>query len=399
MIADAAAACACASTPTATATSRSGSRAGTRAAASCTPAAARPAGALVRQLSARPRRATPNVEVLEDTRAADLWRRRRPRASASSARTAARSRARGTILATGGAAALWSRTTNPPGSIGIGLLLALAAGAALADLEFVQFHPTAVTGVPGREGFLVTEAIRGEGATLHGPDGERFVEELAPRDEVARAIWERDAARPASPSVALDMRARRPGALPERRRGAARVGPRPDDASSIPVAPAAHYVMGGVVDRPRTARRRRRASTSSASRRAPGLHGANRLASNSLSECVVFGARAARAALDEPASPPRGDAAAGAEPLELPRARRARRCGATPASCATARASSACSRTRTRSRGSSPRCALLREETRGAHVRTRLPADATPDSTACTRVVRDGDARLRALGL
>ena len=95
--------------------------------------------------------------------------------------------ARAVVLATGGSAALWPRTTNPPGSLGIGLLLAHGAGAALADLELMQFHPTAVTGVKGREGFLVTEAIRGEGATLLDADGERFVDELAPRDEVARA--------------------------------------------------------------------------------------------------------------------------------------------------------------------------------------------------------------------
>ena len=99
--------------------------------------------------------------------------------------------ARAVIIATGGAAALWSRTTNPPGSQGVGLLLAHSAGAALADLELLQFHPTAVIGVAGREGFLVTEAIRGEGATLHDREGERFVDELAPRDEVSRAIQER----------------------------------------------------------------------------------------------------------------------------------------------------------------------------------------------------------------
>ena len=96
--------------------------------------------------------------------------------------------ARAVVIATGGAAALWARTTNPPGSQGVGLLLAHAAGAALADLEMLQFHPTAVIGVPGREGFLVTEAIRGEGATLLDARGERFVDELAPRDEVSRAI-------------------------------------------------------------------------------------------------------------------------------------------------------------------------------------------------------------------
>ena len=137
------------------------------------------------------------------------------------------------MLASGGGAALWSRTTNPPGSWGSGLLLARAAGAALADLEFVQFHPTAVTGVAGREGFLVTEAIRGEGATLHGPDGERFVDELAPRDAVARAIF-RLMRETGAPRVGLDMRARRPGALPERRRRAARGRPGPRDASSSP---------------------------------------------------------------------------------------------------------------------------------------------------------------------
>src|SRR5271169_738855 len=110
------------------------------------------------------------------------------------------------VLGTGGAAALWARTTNPPGSQGVGLLLAHAAGAALADLELLQFHPTAVIGVAGREGFLVTEAIRGEGATLHDSDGQRFVDELAPRDEVSRSIQARlqDSG---ERSVGLDMRA------------------------------------------------------------------------------------------------------------------------------------------------------------------------------------------------
>ena len=117
------------------------------------------------------------------------------------------------LIATGGAAALWARTTNPPGSQGIGLLLAHAAGASLADLELLQFHPTAVIGVPGREGFLVTEAIRGEGATLHDSSGERFVDELAPRDEVARAIYEL-LARTGERSVGLDMRAIDPAHFP-----------------------------------------------------------------------------------------------------------------------------------------------------------------------------------------
>ncbi len=202
-------------------------------------------------------------------------------------------RARGTIIAAGGAAALWRRTTNPPGSQGTGLLLAQRAGAAIADLEFVQFHPTAVTGIAGREGFLVTEAIRGEGATIVGPDGERFVEELAPRDEVSRAIWE-VMDRTGAPSVRLDMRAVDPARFPNVVEALRRSGLDPA-TELIPIAPAAHYVMGGVM------------TDLHGSTGVPGLyvigesactglHGANRLASNSLSECAVFGARAARAA-------------------------------------------------------------------------------------------------------
>src|SRR5207248_10804618 len=121
--------------------------------------------------------------------------------------------ARAVVIATGGAAALWSRTTNPPGSQGVGLLLAHAAGAALADLELMQFHPTAVMGVRGREGFLVTEAIRGEGATLHDASGERFVDELAPRDEVSRAIQTR-LQQTGERSVGLDMLAIDPAHFP-----------------------------------------------------------------------------------------------------------------------------------------------------------------------------------------
>ena len=146
----------------------------------------------------------PRIEVLEGARAACAWICE-GRCEGMVLEDGRAIRARATILATGGAAALWSRTTNPPGSLGTGMSIAYAAGAALADLEFLQFHPTAVTGVPGREGFLVTEAVRGEGATLHGADGERFVDELAPRDAVARTIAALMTQTGAS-SVALDMR-------------------------------------------------------------------------------------------------------------------------------------------------------------------------------------------------
>ena len=97
---------------------------------------------------------------------------------------------RGTLIATGGYAALWERTTNPAGAVGEGISMAFRAGAAVADLEFVQFHPTALVG----SGLLLSEALRGAGALLLDERGERFTDELAPRDVVARAIGERGTA-------------------------------------------------------------------------------------------------------------------------------------------------------------------------------------------------------------
>jgi L-aspartate oxidase len=209
--------------------------------------------------------------------------------------------ARAVVLSSGGAAALWARTTNPPGSQGTGLLLAHALGAQLADLEFMQFHPTAVIGVPGREGFLITEAIRGEGATLHDVHGERFVDELAPRDEVSRAIQAR-LAETGERSVGLDMRMLDPALFPNVV-GALREAGLDPTRALIPVAPAAHYTMGGIVV-DLHARSTVPGLYAVGECSCTGLHGANRLASNSLSECFVFAARAARAALQEPASPP-----------------------------------------------------------------------------------------------
>ena len=211
-------------------------------------------------------------------------------------------RARGTILATGGAAALWARTTNPPGVVGAGMTLALAAGATLADMEFQQFHPTALVSADGHDGFLITEAIRGEGALLLNGQGERFIEELAPRDEVALAIQDQLRTHPVTnaprPAVHLDMRHVDPARFPNVTSALEEIG---IDARHdlIPVAPAAHYTMGGIATG-LDGRATLPGLYAVGECACTGLHGANRLASNSLAECVVFGNRAALAVLDEP---------------------------------------------------------------------------------------------------
>ena len=212
-----------------------------------------------------------------------------------------------TVLATGGAAALWRRTTNPRGAIGAGPVLAAAAGADLADLEFCQFHPTAVA-LPGSatDGVLITEAIRGEGATLLDSSGRRFTDELAPRDAVTAAILVR-MKEEGAPNVKLDLRGIDPARFPNVFTSLVEAGLDPRN-EPIPVAPAAHYMMGGiVVDLDGHSSLPGLYAVGECS--CTGLHGANRLASNSLSECFVFGGRAADAALNEsgggePPAPP-----------------------------------------------------------------------------------------------
>jgi len=256
---------------------------------------------LVRQLSALAAE-EPRITVLEGARARALWRsegRCRGLVCDDGLIVAARA----VVLGTGGAAALWARSTNPPGSQGVGMLLAHAVGATLADLEFLQFHPTAVIGLPGREGFLVTEAIRGEGATLHDISGERFVDELAPRDEVSRAIEAR-LRETGQQSVGLDMRAIDPAHFPNVVASLREAGLDPT-RELVPVAPAAHYMMGGIVA-DLHARSTLPGLYAVGESSCTGLHGANRLASNSLSECFVFARRAVSDALSEPAPTPIG---------------------------------------------------------------------------------------------
>jgi L-aspartate oxidase len=213
--------------------------------------------------------------------------------------------ARRTILATGGAGQLYRETTNPPGASGDGLALAWRAGAELRDMEFMQFHPT-VLYIAGGARSLITEAVRGAGARLVDRDGNRFMPEfdpraeLAPRDVVSRAITV-VMHRTHHANVYLDLshldattvRARFPGMAEI----CAKFGL--DLARDrIPVRPGAHYMIGGVTidDEGRTSLPGLFAAGEVTS---SGLHGANRLASNSLLEGLVYGARAGAAAAAE----------------------------------------------------------------------------------------------------
>jgi L-aspartate oxidase len=245
-----------------------------------------------------------NVEIRDDTAALDLIRHegRVHGAMLESDDEFAPVYAGATVLATGGIGDLFPHSTNPAGSTGDGVAMAALAGADVEDMEFVQFHPTAYAPEDGEDPFLLSEAVRGEGALLRNADGERFMPdyhedaELAPRDVVARAVAsERDATGEVVLDVSpLEFAAEFPG-LAEKcdERGV-------DYTEGIPVAPAEHFLCGGVAvdDRGRTSLDRLYAVGECAR---TGVHGANRLASTSLLEGLVWGLRAgADAAGHEP---------------------------------------------------------------------------------------------------
>jgi L-aspartate oxidase len=318
--------------------------------------------------------------------------------------------ARAVILASGGAARLWRNTTNPPSATGDGVALAYEAGADIAGMEFVQFHPTALA-LDRAPSFLISEAVRGEGAVIVNEQGKRFVQsgdaagELAGRDVVARAIWDELRATGAS-HVYLDCRplgSRAKIRFPGVHRTCLDYG---IDMTRdlIPIAPAAHYTIGGV-------RTDVRAATSVAGLYAcgevasSGVHGANRLASNSLLESVVFGRRAADAALvdtGEAPPPPSSDPAIRRVPREshdrdpqwraiedalwegagvirdAAGLRQAREVTAAVADQCAGDESLAANRLRAAATTASLVCAaaLAREESRGCHVRLDFPDSA-----------------------
>jgi L-aspartate oxidase len=219
----------------------------------------------------------------------------------SAAGVVAEVRAGAVLLASGGAGQVYSETTNPAVATGDGIAMAYRAGAAVEDLEFYQFHPTAFA-MPGAPRFLMSEALRGEGALLVNARGERFMPrvhpmaELAPRDVVARAITRESLAGPVyldMRHVGKDLKKRFPGISAFLQEYGLQLG-----RDLIPVRPAAHYLMGGVkVDlQGRTSLRGLYAAGEAA---CTGVHGANRLASNSLLEGLVFGAETAAAMITE----------------------------------------------------------------------------------------------------
>ncbi|MFN3312080.1 MAG: L-aspartate oxidase [Hyphomonas sp.] len=304
--------------------------------------------------------------------------------------------ARETVLCTGGSGGLYRVTTNPREALGEALSMAHVAGALLADVEFVQFHPTGID--IGRDPApLATEALRGEGATLHDASGRAFMTdyhpmaELAPRDEVARAIHSE---RAAGRGAFLDCRAAVGAAFPHHFPTvfaacmSAGIDPR---EQMIPVAPAAHYHMGGIVS-DFWSRSTLEGLSVCGECTATGAHGANRLASNSLLEAVVFAERIARR-LEGAALKDTGVSSALLPPRLEPGPLLALR-EAMSADCGVVRDAAGLNRvlglieTLERAAPGAPEvttarliagAALEREESRGGHFRADFPTSAAPE--------------------
>ena len=314
------------------------------------------ARALAERVAAHPR-----IEIAEGERMLDLWTAEGRCVGVVTDSRAIRARA--TLLATGGAAALWSRTTNPPGTVGDGMAAAYRAGAALADLEFTQFHPTALVDST----LLLSEALRGEGAVLLDENGLRFTDELAPRDVVAREIAARGTA-------LLDLREIDRGRFPALMGSLAERGYDPSEAP-IPVAPAAHYTVGGVLT-DLHGRSELRGLYAAGECAATGVHGGNRLASNSLLECLVFGRRAALSALGEHGGPSGVPAPPEPSPGETVTASLRRRLWR---DCGLIRDAAGLERLATAPHQLTrlvAQTALAREESRGSHFRVDFPAES-----------------------
>ena len=214
-------------------------------------------------------------------------------------------KSKATIIATGGLSRIYDRSTNPHTATGDGIALAYHAGAKLSDIEFIQFHPTALY-IPGEEAFLISEAIRGEGAWLLNPKGERFMQylhplaELAPRDVVAHAIYN-ELQQHHADFLYLSLKHLNPELIKKRFSNIYNTLLKYNidiTTDLLPISPAAHYMVGGIQTdlHGETNIEGLFACGEVAS---TGVMGANRLASNSLLECLVFGRRAAEKAMEK----------------------------------------------------------------------------------------------------
>ncbi|WP_204137365.1 L-aspartate oxidase [Halomicronema sp. CCY15110] len=257
-------------------------------------------------------RQRPNITVFEHTLVLDLWceATRCQGAIVADQHRLVHWPARAIVLATGGGGQVFAQTTNPPASTGDGVAMAWRSGAQLRDLEFFQFHPTALK-ISGAPRFLISEAVRGEGAHLIDANGHRFTfdyhpqGELAPRDVVSRAIYQHLTHQSAAEHdcVWLDLSPIAPDRMEYRFPNIIKVcqkwGINPYE-QPIPVSPAAHYWMGGITtDRHSSSTIPGLYAVGEAA--STGVHGANRLASNSLLECLVYGRQLKHLQLSQPA--------------------------------------------------------------------------------------------------